>query len=152
MYKRKRPALLVVGLILVAIVGYFIVLAVSPSQKAKRVVDEFYSFEQEGNFGDSWNLLHSVMKKKWLKTTYITDRSHVFIGHFGADTFEYSIGDAEKVSGWRMSKDTPVFKKAYKFEVIQEYRGKYGNFAFLQYVYVVKNKRGDYEIIWDYNQ
>ncbi|PLT35767.1 hypothetical protein [Bacillus sp. V5-8f] len=150
MYKVKRRALFLIWCVLFGIVSYLFFFMFSPSHKTKTVVDEFYSYEQEGNFGKSWNLLHPYMKEKWPKSTYINDRSHVFLGHFGSETFEYSIQEVEKMNGWRMSKDLPTFKKTYKFEVIQNYNGTYGKFSFLQYVYVVNNK-GNYEIVWDYN-
>ncbi|WP_043931052.1 hypothetical protein [Bacillus sp. EB01] len=154
MYRTKRrPALLLtIGVVFLMIVSCLLFIVFSPSHMAKRVVNEFYSYEQLGNFGDSWQLLHPFMKEKWPKSTYITDRSHVFMGHFGSETFEYSIEGGKKISGWSMSKDTPKFKKVYKFEVIQDYKGKYGTFAFVQDVYVVKNAEGEYEIVWDYKQ
>ena len=39
---------------------------------------------------------------------------------------------------------------AYKFTVMQTYKGKYGKFSFLQEVYVAKDEES-WRILWDYN-
>ncbi|RDW21302.1 hypothetical protein CWR48_02500 [Oceanobacillus arenosus] len=122
----------------------------SPSRQARLIVNEFYSYEQEANFTDSWELLHPLMKERWNKTTYITDRAHVFMGHFGVETFEYTVEEIEKLDEWKMAKDLPTLKGVYKFNVIQSYKGKYGKFNFSQLVYVV-NTEDSWKILWDYN-
>lgn len=76
----------------------------SPSHQAKSAVKEFYTLEQEGNFSESWNLFHSSMKKKWTKGAYIQDRAHVFLNHFGVDTFTYPLKmlKKERAGRWKM--------------------------------------------------
>lgn len=74
----------------------------------------------------------------------------MFNGHFGADTFTYEVNDGEKLKDWRMMKEGQTFKAAYAFEVKQDYKGKYGHFMFVQYVYVGKED-GVWRIMWDYN-
>jgi hypothetical protein len=121
------------------------------SSQARSIVEKFYSYEQAGNFSDSWELFHPFMKKKFPKASCIQDRAHVFIGHFGAETFKYEVGNATKVENWRAAKDQPLFKRAYQFDVTQFYQGKYGKFSFKQEVYVVKHKE-EWTIIWNYNK
>ena len=123
----------------------------SGSPKPRSVVEKFYAYEQSGSFSDSWELLHPYMKDKFPKASFIQDRAHVFIGHFGAESFKYEVGDEKKVENWRAAKDQPPFKTAYHFEVTQFYQGKYGKFSFTQEVYVVKHKK-DWRILWDYNR
>lgn len=122
----------------------------SPVSEAKSVVNQFYAYEQDANFSASWNLFHPYMKEKQSKAVYIQDRSHVFIGHFGAETFSYEIGEAEKLKEWQAAKGEKPFEYAYKFEVIQRYRGKYGRFSFLQEVYVVEQNK-EWVILWNFN-
>jgi hypothetical protein len=50
---------------------------------------EFYEYEQLEDYSRSWELFHSSMKERFPKGDYIQDCVHVFIGHFGADTFEF---------------------------------------------------------------
>lgn len=123
----------------------------SPSSEAKSVVEQFYAFEQDANFSGSWNLFHPYMKGKFTKAAYIQDRSHVFIGHFGAETFSYEISEVEELNRWKAAKGEKPFKSAYKFEVIQKFTGKYGRFSFFQEVYVVEHKK-EWVILWNYNQ
>lgn len=153
MYKKQFRSGIFVGLIIVIILLIFLIRVIffSPKHQANKVVDEFYTYEQEGDFTKSWKLFHPYMKEKWDKSTYINDRAHVFMGHFGAETFDFSIEYIDKVKGWKMSKEIKPFKEAYRFQVLQMYKGKYGKFNFEQDVYVVQNK-GEWEILWDYNQ
>lgn len=123
----------------------------SSGGKAEDVVDEFYQYEAKGDFSKSWTLFHSAMKEKFRKGDYIQDRAHVFMNHFGVETFTYSIGKPEKLDKWKMSKTGPDLMEVYKVPVTQTYKGKYGNFNLQQEVFVVKEK-DEWRILWDYNQ
>ena len=120
------------------------------SNQATETVEKFYEYEQEGNFSDSWNLFHPYMKQKFTKSAFIQDRAHVFIGHFGAETFTYEISKAEKFDKWKPADGQNAVKNGYKIIVTQKYNGKYGKFNFQQEVYVVMHK-GKWTILWDYN-
>ncbi|MFJ5768901.1 hypothetical protein [Psychrobacillus sp. NPDC093180] len=122
----------------------------SSSNQSKKVVEAFYTYEQSADFADSWELLHPLMKDRWSKTQFMTDRLHVFVGHYGTDTFQFTIEEDNKIKGWKMAKESEPFDVAYKFKVIQTYKGKYGKFSFLQEVYVVKDEE-EWRILWDYN-
>ncbi|MFC7062438.1 hypothetical protein [Halobacillus seohaensis] len=122
----------------------------SPGHQSYNVVEEFYTHEQAGDFADSWELLHPLMKERWSKGVYLQDRPHVFINHFGANTFTFTIEKDGKVNDWRMEKESSAFDVTYKFNVTQSYNGKYGKFGFFQEVYVAKDK-GEWRILWDYN-
>lgn len=123
----------------------------SPSKKAEEVVEEFYRYEQEGDFSSSWALFHLAMKERFSKGHYIQDRAHVFMNHFGVETFTYTLSKPEKVDNWKMSKKGPDMKNVYKFLVTQTYKGKYGNFDLKQEVIAVEEK-GKWKIAWDYKQ
>ncbi|CAM3228546.1 hypothetical protein FITA111629_11050 [Filibacter tadaridae] len=148
---RYKPLLIVIlsiGSLLVLIGGINYLL--SPSYKTKKVVEAFYTHEQNGDFADSWELLHPFMKERWGKSAFMRDRIHVFIGHFGAETFQFTVKEDSKIKSWKMSEESEPFAVAYKFTVIQTYKGKYGKFGFLQEVYVAKDQ-GEWRILWDYN-
>lgn len=151
--RRKQHLKIIILVICILSVFLFSIrlIILSPAKKAETIVSKFYSFEQDGNFSDSWNLFHPFMKEKFPKSAFIQDRAHVFIGHFGAETFSYEIGDPTEVKGWKPAKGEKSFKNAYKFLVKQNYSGKYGKFSFNQEVYVVKYKK-ELVILWDYNQ
>lgn len=86
----------------------------SPGRQAKEVVEQFYHYEQEGDFSKSWELFHPVMKEKFTKSNYLQVRAHVFIRDFGVDTFTYKVQKPEELKTWKMSKTGP-FMKIYNF-------------------------------------
>ena len=153
MRKRQRSILLIfiilsfcALIVLISVVNYLF----SPSYQSKKVVEAFYTHEQIGHFAESWELLHPYMKDRWSKEQFMADRYHVFIGHFGTDTFQFTIEENSEVKDWKMAEELQPFDVAYKFNVIQTYEGKYGKFSFLQEVYVVKEEE-EWRILWDYN-
>lgn len=148
---RKVLPVLIAAITLTGFIGFIGYLLFSPSSDAKNIVQDFYDYEQEGNFSKSWYLFHSKMKERLPKSFYIQDRAHVFMNHFGVETFDYEIEDVEKVENWKMSIDSPSFEVAYKVSVTQTYKGKYGNFDIKQNVFVVKEKK-EWKILWDYKK
>ncbi|SDM36063.1 hypothetical protein SAMN05518871_10135 [Psychrobacillus sp. OK028] len=152
---RKRPGNKLLLFVIISICSLLVLISsinylFSPSYKAKKVVEAFYTYEQSADFADSWELLHPVMKERWSKTQFMTDRLHVFIGHFGTETFQFKIEEAKQIKNWKMAKETKPFDVVYKFNVIQTYKGKYGKFSFVQEVYVAKDDE-EWRILWDYN-
>lgn len=141
--------LFAIGLVLLFL-SFLYSLLLSPERKALRVVEEFYVYEQAGDYGQSWGLLHTQMRLRFDRTAYVQDKTHVFNGHFGAETFSFDISAGDTLKGWRMQKDGEVFEKVYEFVVEQKYKGKYGHFLFVQYVYVAQDE-GEWRILWDYN-
>ncbi|CDQ19190.1 hypothetical protein [Halobacillus karajensis] len=91
------------------------------------------------------------MKEKFTKGHYIQDRAHVFMNHFGVDTFEFSIGNVSKLDQWTMEKGAKSLEGVYHTKVVQTYKGKYGHFQLHQDVYVTEEK-GEWRILWDYNK
>lgn len=153
--RRNNPFLSPVILILLAAAGLVLVLFkllfFSFGGSAADTVEEFYSFEQENNYSSSWELFHPYMKERFPKPAFIQDRSHVFIGHFGAESFDFTISEGEKFKNWRPAKGEKPFKTAIKFLVTQTYNGKYGKFSFVQEVFVVEHQK-EWTIIWNYNK
>ncbi|MBY6052126.1 hypothetical protein [Cytobacillus firmus] len=143
---------IIIGLIVAAIILFASKLLFSSSEKqATEIAEKFYSYEQDGEFSSSWELFHPSMKQKFTKGHYIQDRAHVFMNHFGVDTFTYTLGKPEKLKSWRMSKEDTAIKEVYKLTVIQTFKGKYGNFDIEQDIFVGKEK-DDWTIMWDYNK
>jgi len=146
----KRLLLVIISICILLVLIGSINHLFSPSYQSKKVVEAFYTYEQGGNYANSWALLHPMMKDRWSKTQFMTDRLHVFNGHFGAETFQFTIKENNKINGWKMAEEAQQFDVAYKYTVIQTYRGKYGKFSFLQEVYVAKDE-SKWRVLWDYN-
>ncbi|WP_227939566.1 hypothetical protein [Alkalihalobacillus deserti] len=150
MRKQKPSFILMIPIALIAFVTFILILLPSENQQAHKIVDQFYSAEQEADFDSSWELLHSEMKNKFSKSAYMQDRVHTFMSHFGADTFTYSMTKPKKIKSWKMTKDAKPME-AYEVVVTKEYNGKYGHFNFVQYVYVSLDGEQP-AILWDYKE
>ncbi|WP_191560027.1 hypothetical protein [Metabacillus idriensis] len=139
------PILLIISAILL-LMGLFNLFTPSSPKKA---VQSFYTSEQAGNFGGAWELFHPLMKERFEKNAYVTERSHIYMSHYGVTTFSFEILKEKKVRRWRMAKGAPVFNEARLIKVRQTFKSKFGNFEVMQDVYVVKEK-GDWKIVWEY--
>ncbi|WP_078409082.1 hypothetical protein [Priestia abyssalis] len=138
--------ILMIGGLVWVIAGFF-----SGERQAKDVVQQFYTYEQEGAFAESWELFHTEMKAKFPKGHYLQDRAHVFMNHFGVQTFSFTMDSAEKLDSWSIEKGAKPLKHVYKITVIQTYKGKYGNFDLQQDVFAVKEK-GEWKVLWSYQK
>ncbi|WP_240374014.1 hypothetical protein [Bacillus piscicola] len=147
------------GIVLLAIIFVFVLFLAlafffikpSPSEQAKSTVESFYDYEQQGDFAQSWQLFHSDMKNKFTKGHYIQDRAHVFLNHFGVNTFFYSVGKPEKIENWQMEKDATTLEEVYQMDVVMTFKGKYGHFDITQPVFAAK-EQNEWKILWDYKK
>lgn len=115
------------------------------------VVKQFYTYEQSGDFGSSWEMFHPLMKERFAKQTYIQQRAHIFMQHFGAETFEFELGDPALVSDWKMSPEAPLMPQAFKVPVTLSYQSAFGDFSIQQDVFVVQEE-DKYLLMWPYSR
>jgi hypothetical protein len=147
---KRRNILKYFVIIGLTIAGFLIIFAVFSSQnQPEAVVREFYEYEQQGDFGSAWELFHSAMKKRFPKNGYVTERSHIYMSHYGVTTFDFTVSNAEKIKNWKMTKDGPTIKEVYKVEVQQTFLSKFGTFTIQQDVYVIKEK-DEWKIAWKF--
>ncbi|MFD2044825.1 hypothetical protein ACFSTA_14170 [Ornithinibacillus salinisoli] len=150
--KSNQIVILFIMVIVVALAIFlFFTLFKSSERNAIDTVRTFYEYEKNGSFAESWEMFHPFMKEKFDKGHYLQDRAHVFMNHFEVTTFAYSLEDAEKVTNWEMEENSEVIYEAYKVPVLQEYKGKYGNFTIIQDVYATEVE-GEWVILWDYRK
>jgi hypothetical protein len=142
---------LILGLLLAGVTVWLVTGHFSGERRAKEAVQRFYAYEQQGAFAESWELFHGQMKNKFAKGPYIQDRAHVFMNHFGVETFTFSIGEADKLDSWTMEKGAKPLKEVYKMTVTQTYKSKYGNFDLRQDVFAAKEK-DEWKIMWNYQK
>ncbi|MFI8575774.1 hypothetical protein ACIGEL_08670 [Rossellomorea aquimaris] len=149
--RRKSPVpLLFVGLgVIMIMIFLFISIGDEHANNPEQVIEDFYDFEKDGDFGSSWELFHSEMKKKFSKSSYIQTKNHVFMGHMGVDTFEVEIKEITDEKEFKFSKDGPIFKNVKKGEVLMKYESQFGKLIINQTCYAVQEE-GEWEIIWDY--
>ncbi|TFB19220.1 hypothetical protein E3U55_10910 [Filobacillus milosensis] len=123
----------------------------SPEEQAAEAVHQFYTYEQDGTFSESWEMFHPLMQQKFDKGYYIQDRAHVFMNHFGVTTYSYTLSEPTKVTNWAMEDGAEPLEQAIKFAIYKTYKGKYGNFTIVQDVYATE-LQGKWRILWDYNK
>ncbi|MFC4557652.1 hypothetical protein ACFO3D_05445 [Virgibacillus kekensis] len=145
-----RIILVCVAIIAGGLTVYFLINK-TPEEYAVETVNQFYRFEQDGDFSDSWEMFHPLMKEKFSKGHYLQDRAHVFMNHFGITTFSYSLSEAVELKNWKLEKDAKPIDLVYKVTVSQVFKGKYGRFTLVQDVYTTLVD-GEWKVLWDYNK
>ncbi|KHF39149.1 hypothetical protein [Halalkalibacter okhensis] len=150
MRRQTSPLILIVPFALIIVLLLFVVLIPSQSKQASKLVTEFYNAEQQADFASSWELLHPKMKERFSKSSYMQDRVHTFMNHFGADTYTYSTSKPSKIKHWTMTEESEPIE-VYEVIVTKNYNGKYGRFQFVQYTYVSLDKE-EPGILWDYKE
>lgn len=148
--RKRSPKLMIIVIIILLLGGTaFIAYQFTPGVQAKKVVNSFYSLEQDGNFDDSWEILHAQMNDRFDKATYLEKRPKMLLLSFDVDTFTYEVGHSNKMKKWAFEKDGELFDVVYQFPVTLSYKSKFGNFVIQQNVYVTKEDE-EWKILWDY--
>ncbi len=152
-YNRKSNIKLILVVIIiifsVSLLIYIFSHLFSTEQKVIKRVETFYQYEQQGDFSNSWELFHTYMKNKFDKSSYIQDRAHVFLEHFGVDTFEFSVSDAEEIENYQLDQENSFPQKAYRLNVTYYYESKYGYLEIHQPVIVLAEDQ-EWRILWEY--
>ncbi|MCV9884767.1 hypothetical protein [Metabacillus halosaccharovorans] len=146
--KNAVPLVIVIILLIILIVSVRLFLSFA-NDDPEDIVSTFYHYEQEGDFGSAWELFHLVLQERFSKNAYVTERSHIYMSHYGVTTFEYEIVEEEEIQNWKMAEDQETFPTAYKMTVEQKFKSKFGTFTILQDVYAVQHE-GEWRIVWEY--
>ncbi|RAP75297.1 hypothetical protein [Paenibacillus montanisoli] len=119
------------------------------AEHALAAVEQFYAYEQAGDFGSSWELFHPEMKKRFSKADYIQKRAHIMLQDFGVTTFEVETGHPAEVADWQMSVNAEPITEVYEVVVKQIFQSPYGNFEIVQPCYAA-NDAGEWKLLWSY--
>lgn len=150
MFLRKMCfVILIAGLLWLLWLGVRMSFGTSEEAEAAGALEQFYRMEQSGNFGGSWELFHSQMKKKFEKSVYVQRRAHVFMQDMGTDTFTFELGEPEAAYDIRTEQGGGEIGKAYRITVTQHYQTLYGSFDIVQPCYVTQ-EAGDWRVLWMY--
>lgn len=141
----------VILIVLIGGVAVFLFFHKSNEKQAAETAEAFYAYEQDGNFSDSWELFHPVMKEKFDKIDYLQDRAHVFMDHFGVTTFTFSVGEATEMEDWAFENNADTIDTVYQVPVTQVFEGKYGNFTLTQNMFVT-DVEGEWKVLWNYKK
>ncbi|KAB8131034.1 hypothetical protein F9U64_13730 [Gracilibacillus oryzae] len=155
-YKRNRffnlktILFLLISISIIVLVFLFFSNLFDPEKKAARALELFYSYEQAGDYSNSWELFHSQMKDKFEKNYYIQERTYMYKENLGVSTFDFNYNIVEELPKWRMSQESGEIMKVYHYTVSQSFQGKYGTFTIQQPVYVTMEGE-KWVILWNYN-
>ncbi|MEY9868457.1 hypothetical protein ABIE66_003836 [Peribacillus sp. B2I2] len=129
MRRQSKIPIGVLAAILMVLVAEACIIFLFPSG-SKSVVEDFYEYESEAEFGKFWELLSSEMKQ-WFpnRADYVQNRSRVFLQHMEVQTFQYDVGQFKKVKNWRLDKDGRQHKTAYEIPVTQVFNSRFGMFT-----------------------
>lgn len=114
-------------------------------------VEQFYKYEQVGDFGSAWELFHPLMQQRFNKSDYIQRRAHIMMQDFGVKTFEFHTGKPELLSAWKMSKEADEIAKVYQIDVTQIFHSPYGNFKIVQSCFAAFES-GEWRLLWSYQE
>jgi len=123
----------------------------SDENRAKAAVERFYALEQSGDFGSSWEILHSRMKARFSKEFYIQSRAYMFMQQLGARSFTFEIGKAERLSAWRADGDGEALTGVYRMPVIQRMETVFGTMELKQMVHVAR-ENGEWKLLWPFGE
>lgn len=149
---RRYPILPMVALVLLVVtvlVFAFNLFRSSDVRKVKAVIGQFYGYEQTGDFGSSWELFHSQMKERYPKDVYIQARAYIFMQQLGARSFSFDIGDATRVSVWRMEEEAEPLSGVYRTTVSQRMNTVFGWLELRQDVYAARED-GEWKLLWPF--
>ncbi|WP_454189937.1 hypothetical protein [Paenibacillus sp. Marseille-Q7038] len=144
-------AVLVVGLIILLFWSVRGMVKSTNEEEAVKIVEQFYDYEQEGDFGSSWELFHSLMKERYKKPDYVQTRAHVFMRHFGTNTFQYERSEPERKFDVQLVEGKEALKEVYLITVTQIYHSSFGNFKIVQPVYAAEES-GDWRVLWSFQK
>ncbi|SEO14404.1 hypothetical protein SAMN05518847_10664 [Paenibacillus sp. OV219] len=120
-------------------------------EQAQAAVEQFYSFEQQGDYGSAWELFHPEMQQRFKKAEYIQNRAHIMMQDFGVNTFDVHIGSPSRVADWKMTEGAAPISVVYEFDVEELFHSQYGNFTIVQPCYAAYDS-GKWKLLWSYEQ
>ncbi|SDL25697.1 hypothetical protein SAMN04487896_3455 [Paenibacillus sp. ov031] len=155
--RRNRNALLKkIGFIALVLLLLWLIVRTIPylfradaPDEAASIAQEFYKYEQTGDFGSSWELFHPLMKERFPKSAYLQSRAHIFMQHFGVETFDLEMEKPEREFDVTVIDGVKPFAEAYRIGVTQKFTGTFGQFKIVQNCYIVKDG-DDWTLLWYY--
>lgn len=159
MYPRRRYGSLPVNKMVIAIFMILVawmtwhnasnLISSGDEDQALKVVEQFYKFEQVGDFGSSWELFHPMMQQQFEKAAYIQKRAHIVMQDFGVNTFQVEVGSPTRITDWKMSAESAPIPVVYEIIVTESFHSPYGNFAIVQPCYAAYDS-GKWTLLWSY--
>ncbi len=91
------------------------------------------------------------MKNRFDKSDYIQDRAHVFLNHFGVDTFDFTLSDPKKTENYQLNTNLANTQTVYQLTATYIYHSKYGYLEIDQPVILAEEDQ-EWRILWKYEE
>ncbi|MGP4041472.1 hypothetical protein ACTWP4_16435 [Gracilibacillus sp. D59] len=154
-FRRNSKIIWLLGAIFSLVFVTFIIYAItyffSTEREVEKVATQFYEYEQKGDFSNSWEMFHSSMKNRFDKSDYIQDRAHVFLNHFGVDTFDFTLSEPVKIENYQLNTNLANTQTVYRLTATYIYQSKYGYLEIDQTVLLAEEDQ-EWRILWKYEE
>ncbi|WEG13748.1 hypothetical protein PU629_05115 [Pullulanibacillus sp. KACC 23026] len=154
--KRKKtttsPKKILISLLVLLILGlcltYFLY---SRHYLIRSVTRTFMYYEQSGDYGSSWEMLHSDMKAQMKQSTYVETKSQIYLNDFKAQSFSYKIEHIRHLSAWHPSNSSKTYDNVYEVTVAQSFDSQFGDETLTSQLFLARDKKNQskWSILWD---
>lgn len=123
----------------------------SGSQQARHAVNAFYAYEQAGDYGSAWELLHPAMRAQFSKEYYIRLRTSFYMQQLGAGSFRFETGEPKRLDYWKHAPEAERLAGVYRIPVTQHLMTVFGQMTIKQDIHAVKEE-DRWLLLWNYNE
>lgn len=123
----------------------------SDVRQLKKTVQQFYSYEQTGDYGSAWELFHPQMKDIYTKDYYIQLRAHIFMQQLNATQTRLTLGKPEKLGEWQLSEGAQPLSHVYRLSAEQRFLSSFGLLTMRQDVFAVK-EADSWLLLWSFRE
>ncbi len=118
--------------------------------RVRSITRTFMNDEKQGNYGSSWDLLHSYMKKDFPQSDYEKMRSQLFLNDFKATSISYRILHIKHLSSWSPTTSAPKFNDVYKVTLSETFDSQFGEERLQSLLYLARDSKNDerWRILW----
>lgn len=147
----KSPKKMIIGLLIVLIVGAGLTIYLSTRHyQIRYVTRHFMYYEQSGDFGTAWSMLHSLEKTNMNQATYVKTKSQIYLEDFKASSYSYKIKRIRHLNTWHLTKSL-TFHNVYRVTIDQSFKSQFGPKIMISEIYVARDKKEQnrWTILWE---
>lgn len=117
----------------------------------RSITRTYMYYEKSGDYGSSWNLLHSTMKKNMTQAQYVQVKSQLYLQDFKASGFSYKIRWIRHLASWHPTTSSLSLKDVYKVRLYQTFNSQFGRQTIISTLYLARDKtsQNKWRILWE---
>lgn len=148
--QQKSPKKSLIIFLLILIIGGALTFYLSTRHYQIRYVTHRYTYyEESGDFGSAWNMLHSLMKSKVNQATYVQTKSQIYLNDFKATAYHYKIKRIRHLNTWYLTKKNPVHN-VYRVTIDESFNSQFGRKIMIYNIYFARDSkdRNRWCVLW----